>query len=289
MNKILVTGRNGQLGSELTELTQKLGRFEEFIFLDREEMDLSSKDSIQSAWNRFGPFKAVISGGAWTAVDLAEKEVDACRAINAKAPTILAELCAKEQIPMIQISTDFVFDGTHSTPIPETAPANPISIYGLTKYEGEVAIQKTGANCMIIRTSWLYSQYGNNFVKTMRRLGSERDVLSIVSDQIGTPTWAADLAIVILKALDMPELPIGVYHFSNQGTASWYDFAHAVIELSQIECKVRPNPTSAYPTPAKRPHYSVMDKAKIEQTLNIEIPHWRDSLQKCIIQLNQQA
>lgn len=285
MNKILVTGKNGQLGQELRDLV--LGsRQDEFVFLGREEMDLSSEESIVQAFEKWGPFRAVVSAGAWTAVDKAESEVEGCRAVNAAAPRILAELCAKSQIPMIQVSTDFVYGGSKSSPYLETDAVDPLSIYGLTKKEGEDEVLAANPLSMIIRTSWVYSKYGNNFVKTMRRLGAERPNLGVVSDQIGTPTWARDLAEVILLALDAEQFPRGIFHYSNQGIASWYDFATAIMEISDLSCKVRPILAQAYPTPAKRPSMSVMDKSKIEQTLGIEIPHWRQSLRDCIAQMD---
>lgn len=284
--KILVTGKSGQLGQELQELVGSLGRGSEFVFLDRGQMDLSSDSSIQEALKAYGPFKAVVSAGAWTAVDKAESEVDACRAVNAQAPQILASYCAGQQIPMIQISTDFVYDGTQSTPYIESVSEAPLGVYGLTKLEGEKLAQASGAKLMIIRTSWVYSKFGNNFVKTMRRLGAERESLGVVADQIGTPTWAKNLAEVILKALDAVQFPEGVFHYSNQGVASWYDFACAIMEISGLQAKVLPIPASAYPTPARRPHFSVMDKSKISKELDLEIPHWRQALAQCIAQMD---
>lgn len=285
MAKILVTGKTGQLGQEIQELVSLQNRLDQFVFVGRDQMDLESEASIRSAFEVLGPFRAVVNAGAWTAVDKAESEIEACRQVNANAPKVLAELCASAGIPLIQISTDFVYDGSKSSPYQESDSTGPLGIYGLTKLEGEQFLQEQNSRFMVIRTSWVYSKYGNNFVKTMRRLGSERPQLGVVADQIGTPTWARDLAEVVLLALDAHEFPTGIYHYSNQGVASWYDFAVAIMELSGLDCIVRPIPASAYPTPAKRPSFSVMDKSKIESALGIQIPHWRASLQKCITSL----
>ncbi len=222
---------------------------------------------------------------AFTAVDKAESNVDLCRLLNATAPAYLASAMEQRNGWFIQISTDYVFDGTNHKPYTEDEPTCPDSVYGSTKLEGEQQALRLCSKTMIIRTAWLYSPFGNNFVKTMIRLGKEKQQLGVIFDQIGTPTYAADLANVIMTAINKGIVP-GIYHFSNEGVTSWYDFTKAIHRIADItSCQVSPLHTAEYPTPASRPHYSVLDKTKIKDTYNIEIPYWEESLAKCIERL----
>ena len=281
---ILVTGANGQLGSELN-IVSTYEPFQ-FIFSDIEELDLTDGNAVNSFFNTH-KIDVCINCAAYTAVDNAEKNLEAARAINVDAVQNLAEACTINNTLLIHISTDFVFRGNASAQLTEEAKPDPVSAYGFTKLEGENIALKTNQNTLVIRTSWLYSSFGNNFVKTMIRLGRERDELGVVVDQVGTPTYAGDLAktiITILKkseAMDMEDI-CGIYHFSNEGVASWYDFAKAIFELKSIDINLKALKTTEYPTPAERPKYSVMDKNKIKSTFNLDIPYWRDSLKLCL-------
>jgi dTDP-4-dehydrorhamnose reductase len=284
VNPILVTGATGQLGQELARMIEERSLQDRFVCVGRAEMDLSNPEQMQ-AFLHSRSWSGILNAGAWTAVDLAETKIDECRAVNAMAPAILAAFAAAQRIPLLQVSTDFVFDGTAHRPLQPEDPCAPLGVYGQTKYEGEQAVLASGARALVLRTAWVYSEFGANFVKTMRRLGAERPELGVVVDQVGTPTWARDLAEACLAAFALPEFPTGVLHYSNQGVCSWYDFAVAIMEESKLQCAVKPIPGSAYPTPAKRPHYSVLDKSKTEQVLGLRIPHWRESLRRCLANL----
>ena len=281
--KILITGCNGQLGNEM-QLLEKENPQHTYYNTDVQELDITNEEAI----NQFienNEIDGIVNCAAYTAVDKAEENQDFCMKLNATAPKYLAKAIEKRGGWMIQISTDYVFDGTNHRPYVETDAVCPNSIYGRTKLAGEEAVQTNCKNSMIIRTAWLYSTFGNNFVKTMIRLGNEKPELGVIFDQIGTPTYARDLAVAIFAAINKGIVP-GVYHFSNEGVISWYDFTKAIHRIAGIkDCKVRPLHTSEYPTPAARPHYSVLDKTKIKQTYGIEIPYWEESLKDCIEKL----
>ena len=282
---ILVTGANGQLGNELRELSVFYPDYT-FTFIGRSELDFSNSEAIQ-AWFHDKLFDVIINCAAYTAVDKAESEQALAKAINTTAVDTLARIAKEKAIALIHISTDYVFDGKNFKPYSETDPTNPQAIYGQTKLDGEQAMLAINpANSIIIRTSWVYSNFGNNFVKTMLRLGKERAELGVIYDQVGTPTSARDLAQAILSIIQHPKLSAqketAIYHFSNEGVCSWYDFAKTIFELSDIHCTVKPIETLDYPTPAKRPHYSLLNKAKIKNTFEITIPYWKDSLQECL-------
>ena len=280
---ILITGCNGQLGNEIQLLQTQYAQHMWFN-TDVNELDITDKTAIERfvEENEIG---GIVNCAAYTAVDKAESDPQLARKLNADAPTFLAEAVAKRGGWMVQVSTDYVFNGTKHTPYVETDEPCPNSIYGQTKLEGEQAVSKLCPNTMIIRTAWLYSEFGNNFVKTMIRLGREREQLGVIFDQVGTPTYAHDLATAIMTAIDKGIKP-GVYHFSNEGVTSWYDFTKSIHRLAGINtCQVSPLHTAEYPTPACRPAYSVLDKTKIKDAYGIEIPHWEESLAKCIAKL----
>lgn len=277
---ILVTGCNGQLGNEI-RLLQPLCPQHTYFNTDVEQLDITSQEAVEDYVNK-NSIDGIVNCAAFTAVDKAEEQQELCQRINAEAPAYLAHAVAQRGGWMIHISTDYVFDGTSHTPYTEDEETHPNSTYGSTKLVGELNVQKLCHNSMIIRTAWLYSNFGNNFVKTMIRLGRERESLGVIFDQIGTPTYARDLAKTIFTAIEKGIVP-GVYHFTDEGVTSWYDFTKAIHRLAGITtCKVKPLLTSEYPTPARRPHYSVMDKTKIKQTYGIDIPHWEESLRECI-------
>jgi dTDP-4-dehydrorhamnose reductase len=288
--KILVTGAKGQLGQSIREESEKFPEFE-MVYTDIEELDICKPTAITNLFAIEKP-DLVVNCAAYTAVDKAETDREMALKINHDAPENLAKACKNIAAKLIHISTDYVFDGEKARAYNEEDKVNPQSVYGITKLEGEQAVQLSGASAVIIRTSWLYSAYGNNFVKTMIRLGNEKESLNIVADQVGTPTYANDLALAILSIAKMtsekPESFVsGIYHYSNEGVASWYDFTKAIFEfLPQIKCEVFPIDTKKYPTPAKRPAYSVLDKSKIKAIFGISIPYWRESLKKCITKLN---
>src|SRR2546428_4594604 len=276
---ILVTGSNGQLGSELKVLAKTSdGRF---FFTDVADLDILDSKAINSFFKE-NKIEACINCAAYTAVDKAETELDLAHKVNVKGPANLAMACSDSNAILVHISTDFVFDGTASRPYGEFHPVNPVSVYGKTKIAGEQMVMSNNDRTYIIRTAWLYSAYGNNFVKTMLRLGAERAELGIISDQIGSPTYAADLAKMILTMLAANKERYGIYHYSNEGVASWYDFAKAIFELKGLTVKVKPLRTEDYPTPAQRPSYSVLNKLKIKETFGIEIPYWKESLKICL-------
>ncbi len=286
---ILVTGSNGQLGSELRELTKHSApstKHYNFYFTDRTTLDITNQDAIKHFCIK-NDIKIIINCAAYTAVDKAEDDAVNADKVNHLAVKYLAQVAKEKNIKLIHVSTDYVFDGTNHKPYTETDITNPNGVYGQTKLDGEKALQAINPkNSIIIRTSWVYSSFGNNFVKTMLRLGKEKEQLGVIFDQVGTPTYARDLAVALLRMLSVECLvfsdDVEIYNFSNEGVASWYDFAKAIFELSDIECEVKPIETKEYPTPATRPHYSLLNKAKIKSTFNLEIPYWKDSLNECI-------
>lgn len=287
MPSILVTGTNGQLGSELHAI-HALYPQHDFTFADRNTLDLANLCKLENYFDD-KIFDLIINCGAYTAVDRAESELELADTINHRAVSLLAKIAQKKDIALIHVSTDYVFDGKNHRPYIETDPTDPQGVYGRTKRDGENAILDVAPkNALIIRTSWVYSSFGANFVKTMLRLGKERDSLGVIFDQVGTPTYARDLAKAIVDILPQinntkPE----IYHYSNEGVISWYDFAHAIFELSNIECHLNPITTDEYPTPAKRPNYSLLNKAKIKNDFEITIPYWKDSLKDCLITLGE--
>ncbi len=291
--KIIITGSNGQLGRSIQELSSEYPELS-FIYTDIEELDICDATLVDQFITREKPF-AIVNCAAYTAVDKAEKEVVLAEKINHLAVVNLVSACKKTGTKLIHISTDYLFDGNKSSPYHEKDIVRPRSVYGITKLEGETAILRAEIKSIIIRTSWLYSSYGSNFVKTMLRLGRERDQLGVVSDQVGTPTYATDLARAVLDILqgstnNSKRFVTGIYHYSNEGVASWFDFTKAIFELSpEISCQVNPIDTLSYPTPATRPAYSVLNKSKIKTTFAIEIPYWRDSLKLCLIKLKDNA
>lgn len=279
--KILITGANGQLGHEMRHLLEGDSRFET-LFTDVAELDICDAGAVNRVVTD-NKVDYIVNCAAYTQVDKAEDNVDLCRKINAGAVENLARAAAACGARMIHVSTDYVFDGRGYRPYTEEMAPNPQSVYGETKLEGEQALQSLCPDSVIIRTAWLYSPYGNNFVKTMMRLGAEREELSVVADQIGTPTCAADLAGAILAVLTAGTFVPGVYHFSNEGACSWYDFTVAIHRLAGItSCRVKPIRSDEYPSRAHRPFYSVLDKSKIKQTYGLVIPHWYESLSHCM-------
>jgi dTDP-4-dehydrorhamnose reductase len=316
MSKILVTGANGQLGSELRALVESnilLGMdprikseddesrhsresgnlalsIYQFTFTDRNALDLSNLCKLEDYFDNH-TFDIIINCAAYTVVDKAESDEELANTINNRAVSLLAKIAKKKNISLIHISTDYVFNGQNYRPYIETDLTDPQGVYGRTKRDGENAILEVSPkNCIIIRTSWVYSSFGNNFVKTMLRLGKERDSLGVIFDQVGTPTYARDLAQAILEVLpqvqnESPE----IYHYSNEGVASWYDFAQAIFELSNISCEVNPITTDQYPTPATRPHYSLLNKNKIKEHFGISIPYWKKSIKECLEYLGEKV
>jgi len=290
--RALIIGKNGQLGSSIYKIIANSKQVDEFVFAGREELDLSKEDSIQNYFNN-NSFDIIVNCAAYTSVDKAEKEIDLADQINHLAVKQLAEIANKQKAKLIHISTDYVFDGESNQPYVETDTANPINIYGKTKLAGEQAIQRImHTNAIIIRTSWVYSDYGNNFVATMLRLGKERDKLSVVNDQVGSPTYAFDLANVILDIIlnnDSKETSYTtqIYHYSNEGVISWYDFTKEIFNLANTDCIVRPITTDEYPTLARRPKNTVMDKKKIMTKFNLTAIGWKQSLNICIALLEE--
>ena len=284
---ILITGCNGQLGNEM-QLLEVMNPQHTYFNTDVAELDITNRDAVCQFVEQ-NQIDGIVNCAAYTAVDKAEDNQQLCDLLNHVAPGYLAEAVEQRGGWLIQVSTDYVFDGTNHTPYVETDAVCPNSVYGRTKLAGEQAAQKACQRTMIIRTAWLYSTFGNNFVKTMIRLGKEKLELGVIFDQIGTPTYARDLAVAIMTAINQGVKP-GVYHFSDEGVISWYDFTKAIHRIAGItSCHVRPLHTSEYPTPAARPHYSVLDKTKIKQTYGIEIPYWEESLKECIERLINEA
>lgn len=277
--KILVTGANGQLGTALRTILEQRDDVQSF-FLSRKEMPLEHTAILQDVLGMYQP-DLIIHAAAYTAVDKAESEVTLADQVNHLACEEIAQYCRLHGARLVMVSTDYVFDGTAVQPQSEHADVNPINIYGKTKLLGEYAVQKWAPEYMIIRTSWVYSETGNNFVNTMLRLLSERDEISVVADQIGSPTYAGDLAAAIIQLINQPNWENGIFNYSNQGEISWYDFASAIKEIKEFACAVKPITTSEYPTAAKRPAYSVLDTAKI-RARGVAVPNWRDRLKVCL-------
>lgn len=283
MSKVLVTGSNGQLGSEIKELSESLK--EEFFF---DTLDITDQDALKS-FIKTNKIDTIINCAAYTAVDKAEDDEVSANRVNHLAVKYLAELSKENGIKLIHISTDYVFDGKSCKPYKEDDKTNPITVYGKTKLKGEKALQEVAPkNSIIIRTSWVYSSFGNNFVKSMLKYGREKDELRVVYDQVGTPTYARDLAKVILEIIPkIQNSKFKIYHYSNEGVLSWYDFAKEIMKMASIECDVVPIESFEYPTPAKRPHFSVLNKAKIKKEFEIKVPFWKDSLSECLIKMGE--
>ena len=280
MIKALVTGGNGQLAQSLKDVVNHQDELD-VDFQDLPDLDITNKQQLESYFSN-NELDYCINCAAYTAVDLAEEQSDLAYAVNAKGPKYLAEVCQKHQVTLIHISTDFVFDGKKQTPYVETDMPNPLGVYGASKWQGERNIQEGMETYFIIRTSWLYSEYGNNFMKTMLRLSETRDEISVVSDQIGAPTYAGDLAEVLIKIILSSSTNYGVYHYSNSGAISWYDFAAEIFKLFGKTIELKPIKTEDYPTEAKRPKYSVLEKSKLISVFDTLIPYWRDSLKICL-------
>lgn len=280
MQKILVTGAQGQLGSELQVLSQSYQQWE-WVFTDRSELDLSNLTELAKQLDAIAPHY-IINCAAHTAVDKAETEAELADVLNHQAVAIMAQWSHENQCKLIHISTDYVFDGNSAVALTETALTNPINVYGVTKLAGEKACLQFNPEAIIIRTSWVYSSFGANFVKTMSRLMQERDALSVVNDQIGSPTYAADLAQAILTILNHSNWQAGIYNFSNEGEISWYEFALAIQEIGGFDCQVSGIPAAQYPTPAKRPAFSLLDKTKIKASFGVAVPDYKESLRKCM-------
>ena len=283
---ILVTGSNGQLGSEIKELSQDYSY--NFFFTDRNNIDITSKDDIRK-FCQTNSINVIINCAAYTAVDKAESDHQNANLVNRKAVKKLSIVAKELNIKLIHISTDYVFDGKNFKPYVEEFQTNPQSIYGKTKLDGENELLDINPlNSIIIRTSWVYSYYGNNFVKTMLRLGKEKEELGVIFDQVGTPTYAKDLAITILDIIPQIEnSKVEIYNYSNEGVLSWYDFAKEIMKMAKLNCKVKAIETYQYPTPAIRPHFSLLNKSKIKSKFNLEIPYWKDGLDDCLKRLGE--
>ncbi|MBN2236764.1 MAG: dTDP-4-dehydrorhamnose reductase [Bacteroidales bacterium] len=285
--KILITGGDGQLGSAIKAAALNFPTFE-LTFTDIADFDITNANSVDSYLVK-NKFDFLINCAAYTAVDKAEEQQELAYLINETGPKNLAKSCSKSHCKLIHISTDYVFDGKNFLPYTEEMPTNPLSIYGKTKLAGEKAIFENSTNSFIIRTSWLYSEFGNNFLKTMQKYGAERNELRVIFDQIGTPTYAGDLAETILSIIqnDWDFEKSEIFHFSNEGVVSWYDFAKEIMEFSNIDCQITPIESRVYPLPAPRPNYSVLNKSKIKKTFPVSIPYWKDSLKVCISRLSK--
>ena len=288
---ILVTGSKGQLGLSIAALAKQYADCQ-FTYVDIEELDLSNSQTMDMFFEH-NTFDVVINCAAYTAVDKAESEPEIADAINHLAVKRLAQIAKEKDMVLIHVSTDYIFNGQNFNPYVESDPTDPKSVYGDTKLKGELAYIAKNPKGIIIRTSWVYSEYGNNFVKTMLRLGAERDALNVIFDQVGSPTYAGDLAKSILDILQTTDVEKfdesdKLFHYSNEGVCSWYDFAKTIFEISATQCEVSPIETKDYPTPAQRPHYSLMNKAKIKSRFELEIPYWKDSLKTCIKRLQDQ-
>lgn len=281
---ILITGGNGQLGSELRALQQQFPAYE-FIGTDRDELSIQDASAVNNWFHSHKPAYC-INAAAYTAVDKAETDQELAYSINADGPAYLAAACAAHGTKFFHVSTDYVFNGSSATPYKESDPTDPINAYGASKLKGEELVLEHNPDSIIIRTAWVYSAFGANFVKTMLRLMKERPALNVVNDQVGAPTYAADLAAAILQIIDKGNWQPGIYHYSNQGRISWYDFAVAIAKHSGSKCEVGAIPSSQYPTPAKRPSFSLLDTSKIRSAFNLQIPEWEVSLQRCLHQLN---
>lgn len=280
---ILVTGSNGQLGKELQQLAPLFPQFN-FIFLSSSDLPIHHFELVQNFFKGYHPHY-LINCAAYTAVDRAEQEKDLAFQVNAEAVGVLAAICKEHTTRLIHISTDYVFDGTASTPYKEDSPTNPQGVYGTSKLSGEQQALQLNPDAIIIRTSWVYSEFGKNFVKTILQLVREREEISVVNDQYGSPTYAADLAAVILQIIFSGQWEPGIYHFSNGGVISWFDFAEEIKKITGSSCIIHPVPTSAYPTAARRPAYSVLDKSKIQNVFGIKLKDWKVSLLECFQKL----
>ena len=280
MQTILITGSNGQLGNEMQQAAKRFPNFN-YIYTDVAELDICDKTTLNNFVIENG-VNFIVNCAAYTAVDKAEDDVELCYKINRDAVKNIAEVAQDNNVKVVHVSTDYVFDGTNHVPYTEDMPVCPSSIYGKSKLEGEQVLMESCDEAVIIRTSWLYSSFGNNFVKTMMKLGTERDNLNVIFDQVGTPTYAADLADSILNIISHNNFVSGIYHFSDEGVCSWYDFTKTIHRIAKISCIVQPIETKDYPVRTPRPHYSVLNKAKIKSTYGISIPHWEESLEKCI-------
>jgi len=280
MTTILITGSHGQLGNEMQLAAKRFPEFN-YIYTDVEELDICHKAALD-AFVKANAVNVIVNCAAYTAVDKAEDDVELCYKINADAVRNIGEVATANAVKVVHVSTDYVFDGTNYVPYSEDKPVSPNTVYGKSKLAGEQALLETCKQAVILRTAWLYSSFGNNFVKTMMKLGAERDALNVIFDQIGSPTYAADLADTILKVLSHETFVPGIYHFSDEGVCSWYDFTKTIHRIAGITCDVRPIESKDYPARTPRPHYSVLNKAKIKATYGITIPHWEESLVKCI-------
>ncbi|KUJ63734.1 NAD(P)-dependent oxidoreductase [Flavobacteriaceae bacterium CRH] len=281
MAKILVTGANGQLGSELSLLSLKYPNYE-WVFADRTKITLDNLDLLKVQLNEINP-NIILNCGAYTAVDKAESEKELAFAINHLAVELIAKYASDNNSKLIHISTDYVFDGSSSVALNEQAETNPVNVYGESKRAGEIACLKENPGSIIIRTSWVYSKFGNNFVKTMQRLMQEKEAINVVNDQIGSPTYATDLAQAMIDILEYPDWIPGIYNYSNEGEISWYEFALSIKEFGNYKCNVGGIPSASYPTPAKRPEFSLLDKKKIKEVYSLDIPGYKESLKKIFI------
>lgn len=296
---ILVTGSNGQVGSEIKELSKvansgceanfpRKDYLYNFFFTNRSNIDITSKDSIRN-FCQANSINVIINCAAYTAVDIAESDIENADLVNRKAVKKLSIIAKELNIKLIHISTDYVFDGKNFKPYVEEFQTNPQSVYGKTKLDGENEMRDINPlNSIIIRTSWVYSYYGNNFVKTMLRLGREKEELGLIFDQVGTPTYAKHLALTILNIIPQIENhKVEIYNYSNEGVLSWYDFAKEIMKMAKLNCKINPIETYQYPTPARRPHFSLLNKSKIKSKFNLEIPYWKDGLDDCLKRLGE--
>ncbi|MFH6994864.1 dTDP-4-dehydrorhamnose reductase [Flavobacterium sp. FlaQc-48] len=281
MERILVTGSNGQLGSELAVLASKYPQYE-WVFADRSKITLDDLETLKIQLEEIHP-NIILNCGAYTAVDKAETEKELAFKINHLAVELIAKYTFENNAKLIHISTDYVFDGTSSIALNEDEETNPVNVYGASKRAGEIACLKENPNSIIIRTSWVYSKFGNNFVKTMQRLMQERDGINVVNDQIGSPTYAADLAQAMIDIVESPKWIPGIYNYSNEGEISWYEFALSIKELGGYNCNVEGIPSASYPTPAKRPEFSLLNKKKIKTVYNLNIPNYKESLKKMFV------
>lgn len=280
MNTILVTGCHGQLGNEMQIVAKRYPAFQ-YIYTDVEELNICDKKALND-FVKANHINIIVNCAAYTAVDKAEDDVDLCYQINRDAVRNIGEVAKENKLKVVHVSTDYVFDGTNYLPYTEDMPVCPATVYGKSKLAGDLALLESCDQAVVLRTAWLYSSFGNNFVKTMMKLGTERDSLNVIFDQVGTPTYAADLADTILTLLSNKTFVPGIYHFSDEGACSWYDFTKSIHKIAGITCNVHPIETKDYPARTPRPHYSVLNKAKIKSTYGINIPHWEESLVKCI-------
>jgi len=285
MNTILITGSHGQLGNEMQQAAARFPAFN-FLYTDVEDLDICDKAAL-TTFVKANKVNMIVNCAAYTAVDKAEDDVALCYKINSDAVRNIGEVASENNLKVVHVSTDYVFDGTNNLPYYEDQPVCPATVYGKSKLAGEQALLETCKQAVILRTAWLYSSFGNNFVKTMMKLGTDRDSLNVIFDQIGTPTYAADLADAILKVLSHETFVPGIYHFSDEGVCSWYDFTKTIHRIAGITCNVQPIETKDYPARTPRPHYSVLNKAKIKSNYGIVIPHWEESLVRCIDILQQ--